>query len=329
MASDFFERFFSSLGRAAPKRILASIDDLLNYAGLKSNAGEWLGYAMLISFVFSLAALSAALEFRKGWLVAFIAAIITFLICLLILYILLYFRSEDRKNRVEKVLPDALTLVSSNIRAGLNPIAALRMAARPEFGPLEEEIKYATAKSLGTESLSNAMLEITKTIRSELLKRTVSLFVTSVRSGGNIARLLENSAEDIRNTQELKQQLLAGTNMYALFILFTIIIGMPALFSVSLEFVGMVSKFQLAPQSHFAAQLGISSMSPISSQFVFNLSLATLVLTAILASALMGVIHEGKKLHGLKWAPFLVTASLTFFFIMREYLLKFLLKLVL
>src|SRR3989338_1305476 len=50
--------------------------------------------------------------------------------------------------------PGFLLLVSSNINAGMTPFNSFQVAARPEFGPLAEEIKYAVSKSLGTTSFN-------------------------------------------------------------------------------------------------------------------------------------------------------------------------------
>ena len=44
--------------------------------------------------------------------------------------------SESKGRYVEKILPDALQLIASNIKAGLTTESALVASSRPEFGPL-------------------------------------------------------------------------------------------------------------------------------------------------------------------------------------------------
>jgi len=148
-----------------------------------------------------------------------------------------------------------------------------------------------------------------------------------MRSGGNLARLLEVSAEDIRAAQELKRTLVSGTNMYVVFILFTTVVGMPALLAVSMQFVELTAKLQAkaAAGAAFAGQIGVFLAKPVSSEFVLNISLATLIATSLLASVFIGVIHEGKRLYGLRIAPFLILGSLASLFIMKNYVLRLIL----
>lgn len=203
----------------------------------------------------------------------------------------------------------------------------MRTAARPEFGPLEEEIRWVTTKSLGIESFTEALREMSKRVKSETFERTVSLFVVSMRSGGNLAVLLENAADDILESQDLRHELIAGTNMYVVFILFAVLVGTPALLSISIQFVGMVTSMQeKVVSSSLTNEIGLRMGTPISVDFLFETSIAVLVLTSLLVSLLIGVIHDGKELNGLKYYLIFVICSIVIFLIMKEYLLKVLLS---
>src|SRR3989442_12692962 len=80
----------------------------------------------------------------------------------------------DRKAEfIEKVFPDALQLMSANIRSGLTPDRALLLAARPEFGALETEIKRAAKEALTGKPLEEAMMEIPKRMGSKIVVRTI------------------------------------------------------------------------------------------------------------------------------------------------------------
>ena len=96
-----------------------------------------------------------------------------------LIYLLIYFKVADRTKRVEDSLPDALHLIAANLRAGMTPFQAMKVSARKEFGPLKEEIEYATTKALGTESFSKALLNMNNRIKSSILERSMKLFTTS------------------------------------------------------------------------------------------------------------------------------------------------------
>ena len=319
------KKLYYAFGNLSPKGINKHIEEMLYYSGMDMDARVWMGSVLLLSLLFGVIGL------LLGWVVLevtsvsllLLIALSCFAFIMFTLYLVLHFRVEDRKRRIENVLPDALQLIAANIRAGLTPLAALRTAARPEFGPLEEEIRYVTAKSLGIASFTDALMEMSKRVKSEVLERTVALFIVSMRSGGSLAVLLENAADDILEGQELRRQLIAGSNMYIVFILFAVLIGMPALLSISIEFVDLISSLQQqSVRTSLTSEVGLMMGTPISSDFLFNVSIGAIIITSLTVSMLIGVIHDGKELNGLKYTLYLLVLSIIVFLVMHMYILK-------
>ncbi len=311
--------FYNIVGGAAPQRAQNRISEMLGHAGLKTGAREWIGRTLVVAAILSVfSALiirySAALD-TVGFLGAFVLA---FLVVFFSVYLLLYFRIEERRGRVEEILPEVLLLMAANIRAGITPLVALRMAARPEFAPLDSEIKYVAGKSLGKDSFANALGEMSGRIKSDIFDRTVRLFSVSLKSGGNLPRLLEGAAADIRNSHGLRQSLIAGTNMYVVFIIFTVVIGMPSLLAVSSQFVDMMGRMRTEGNGGTLGSYGgIYAGEPISGNFVVSVSTLMMLVTSVITSMLIGVIRDGKKMNGLKYAPVLVGGALVWFYVMR------------
>ena len=312
--------------RAAPERIVEHIAQMLRWGGLEQDAKVWLGSTLVLSW------LLAAIVFLGLWIIFEItdfllisfASFLTLVLIFFVSYFLLFIRVEDRRKRVERVLPDALQLVAANVRAGVTPITALRMAARPEFGPLAEGIKVATTKSLGTEPFTAALKDMGRYIKSEVLERTIGLFTVSMRSGGNLAALLENTANEIIEAQELRRELIASTNMYVVFILFTMIFGMPLLLSISIQFVEMIEGLQAkgGGGGQFTQELGIAFKPPVSALFIEQVALVSLIITSMFTSMLIGVIQDGSEWYGLKYAPLFAIASVVMFYAFKLYVLK-------
>ena len=234
-------------------------------------------------------------------------------------YMVLYFRVENRASRVEKALPDALQLMSSNIKAGMTPFAAIQLAAKPEFGPLEKELKRATVVALGTGSFVGSLLHITTRIRSETLRRAMGLFVTSLKSGAQLARLLDETARDIRESKMLKQEMLANTKTYTMFIIFIIIIGAPVLLAITIHFVELTESMRAKMLAgELTGTLGISTApSEITVEFLIKISYVILFVTSFLSSAMLGVITEGKEKYGAKFLPFMLIGTFVVFLIAR------------
>lgn len=301
-----------------PKRIQKDIKKIAEFADIGIDVDEWIGrtflFSLLISFI-----LGIALSVINYFFILFLPLI--FILIFFIFYLDLYLKAENRRKNVESLLPEFLYMVAGNIRAGVTPLIALRMAARPEFCALEKEIIYATNKSLGTESFTEALMEISTRIKSDVFKKTIELLVVSLRAGGNLPLLLESAAEDIRNNIELRRELITSTRMYTVFILFSVIIGMPTLSAVSVQFIEMITRMESKIGGAYTP-IGFTFGAPLSVDFILTTSIILLIITSLLASALIGVIYDGKKLNGLSYYPIILFSSLFVFYVMKAYILR-------
>jgi flagellar protein FlaJ len=312
---------------------------MLIFAGEKRPAEHWLGSGVILGLLIlsitilapsalhttSITGLSVVDTYLQeprpvtSEAVAWSAGVVMFIIVQFMIYLVVYFKVEDRTKRAEKALPDALYLVASNIRAGMTPFQAMKLSARKEFGPLSEEIDYATARAFGTESFSDALLSMKDRIRSTVLDRAMQLFISSMKAGGHLAQLLEEMAKDISETRTLKNELVTNTKMYTLLIMFTIIVCAPLLQAISIHFVEAITDMQ-DKASVGGAEFGMSFLAGevlMTPKFLVFVSIAMLVVISILASMLTGVIVEGKEKYGLRYAPLVMSGALAVFFVSR------------
>ena len=337
MAKYVIEKRFSRFSKA---RNTSHIAQLLAYAGIESNFEVWFGSRMLIVLLFGLVGALMPLSVFQFMNISGIplfsdpslparllaslvlGAIFAFFTAGL-MYMHLYYLIAERTKRVEEVLPDFLLMVAANMRSGMTPFAAFQAAARPEFGPLQTEINYVSSRSMGSESFEDALRELTQTIDSSMLRRVIEFIENEMRAGGKLAYLLETSAEEIRETEEAKSQMMVATKTYAIFVGFILIFGLPLLLVISTQFLLVFSKFQtnISSDSSSTLQGSIGMLSSsrlnIEPQFVDNMALVLIFGSTVLSSILIGVIAEGKILYGLKYFPILAIASFSFFLICK------------
>lgn len=315
------------LGKLVPAQARRGFRKTLSQAGMKESPEEWLGNVFMIGVIVAATAFFASwgiLNIFEYTMIA-LSTIGAFLLVLVAAWTALYNVIDDRRKRIEKTLPDFLHILAANIRAGLTPVAALRMTARPEFGPLEEEIKYVTSRALGAESFTDLLKNMSERIPSEVFDRTIALIAASLKGGGQLAKLLESTADDIRENQELKQELITATNLYVMFVLFIVVAGTPLLLAVSYNFTKMVMSLQATPfGTPTVTGLEVVLTTPLSPDFVFSAGIVVIVITGVLASALIGAIREGTETAGLKYAPLLIVISIALFFVLKDFVLKFL-----
>jgi flagellar protein FlaJ len=222
---------------------------------------------------------------------------------------------------VDEVLPDALQLMSSNIRAGLTTDKALLMAARPEFGPLEYEIRRIGKETIAGKTLTEALQKMNDRIRSRNLERTVDLIIQSIKSGGKLADLLDQTATDLRDQQIVQKEISASVLMYVFFILIAIGIGAPALFSMSSFLVTLLTKnMEMISKDLPANMADVSRALPISittvrikPDFIRTYSLIALTASSFFGSIVVGLIMSGEEKQGLKYFPILLTIAISLF----------------
>ena len=287
MAKYVIDKRFSSFYKQRSKDRLTQ---LLTYAGIDTNTDVWIGSRLLIIILFAVVGALMPLSIvpylnltnyplltdpslPARIVITFVFGAVFALFATAIIYMHLYYLVAERTQRVESVLPDFLLMVSANLRSGMTPFAAFQTSARPEFGPLQSEIIYVSSRSLGSESFAEALRGLTETIDSQMLRRMIAFFENELRSGGKLAYLLETSAEEIRETEDIKRQMMIATKSYAIFLGFILIFGLPLLLAISTQFLGIFTSFQanLAQTGDASKIAGLTAPKiKVDVNFIFN-----------------------------------------------------------
>ena len=320
-----------------PRAILERVKKGLQYAGSKDDERIWAGTRLFLSLLMSaigflipysviplyntLTGNEIYFEPQLRLILMFVLAIVGFLFTLLIFYLHILYVVDGRKKMVEAILPDFLFLVGNNLRSGMTPFYAFRSAVRPEFGPLSEEINLATKKSLGIQSFSDALKGLATRIDSKILADTTRFFAQALHSGGKLAQLIETSALDIKQTNQLKRELIGSTKMYSMFIIFVVVIASPMLLAVSVQFLNILTGIQAQTAalnvSSSAQSVGAVGLAgggtSITPEFMKLMGQIIIVTNSILASVFIGVLGGGKIRDGLKFTPIMVIAGLILF----------------
>lgn len=302
-----------------PDKYVKEFRQMLIYSDDRRGISEWLGKSLLASVIAAILGVLICFYFDINIFAALGGALLLIILIQFLVYITLYFKVENRTAMIEKALPDALQLIASSLQAGMTPYKAIKVSARKEFGPLTEELNKATAHALGTKDFAKELIKIGDRVDSPTLRRTLRLITRSMHSGGHLATLLEDLSEDIAETRSLKNEMVTNTKTYTMFIMFTIIVGAPLLLSISIHFVTMVQNMQ-GQTSLSTDEFGLGFLTgemDITPGFLTNMSIIVLFFTSLLASMLTGVITKGEMKAGLRYAPFVIVASIALFFISK------------
>ncbi len=309
-------RFFYAL---SPVKYRKWVTQQLNYCDFSVSPIKLIGFLIIFGLMAGFAAGLLLYGFGIVGLIGFLITWIAVLMGFEILsHLTLIFVADGRANFVEQILPDALQIVSANMRSGLTPDKAILTSARPEFGPLEKELRKAAKETLSGKSFEDALKGVTAKIKSKSLDKTIALVVEGLSKGGSITSLLDSVADDIRQARVLRNEIKSYVMMYGIFIFFAAGVGGPLLYSVATYLIqtmttigGSVDLGDSLTQS--SIPLLKFGSAEIDVDFLRTYSYIAIVVTAFFGSLLIGLVQEGTEKGGLKFFPILLVVGLGVF----------------
>lgn len=322
-----FNKAYLKISMLAPKRLVKTVSTLMIQGGFTMQPLILIGFVVYLTFFATLT-------------VAFITPLFTtnanfqIIIPLLVLvsipsgfYMLILITADNRARKIEELLPDALEIISANIRAGMTLENAIWLSARPEFGPLRDEIKKLSADTFGGKPIEENLEAMSKRVRSEIIERSVQLIQEGIRLGGEISNLLKEVAQDTRNTQSLKKQISTSTITYTLFIIFAATIMAPLLFSISTTYSHISQNLITTSRAGSTGTLlqnipflNTQGQANISPNDIFYFALESIIITNLLAGFIIGQIRFGKATRGIGYVPILLIVSVTIFLLTQQLL---------
>ena len=309
---------YNKLSKLYSRRFKNIYKEIFVLANVKFKLDYFLGFMMFSSLgLFLFLSLFFARLF--GYNVLFFLPL-SLLFVHIIFYMLLVLQADARARIVEDILPDALQLMSANMRAGMTTDKALILAVKPEFGPLADELNIVGKEVVMGEDIGIALISMSNRIKSKKLIDTTQLIDAGLKSGGELAQLLSQTAQNLRNQKFVEEKIRASVFMYFIFIFSAIALGSPLLFSLS-SFLAEVLTSNLGnldiPASASAnLPITLSGIS-VSMSFVMTFVIVSLITNSILGSLVLGLIRKGRERDGIKFIPVLIVLTLLIFFSVR------------
>ena len=232
--------------------------------------------------------------------------------------------SEDIK-KMEEVFPDFISLMASNLRAGMTIDQAMLLSSREEFAPLDKEILMVGKDIVTGKKVNVALNEMGKRINSDKIKKTIMLINSGMSAGGNLSVLLEETATNMRERDFVEKRAASNVLMYVIFIFFAVSIGAPLLFGLSSVLVEILTNILSSlPSQEVDVNLPFTLTNiNISVNFVVYFSVMFMIITDVLASFVLGLVSKGKEKDGIKFILPLIGIGLVIYFTARIVLLRY------
>ena len=281
--------------------------------------------AIIINLIIALVIGAAAGYIKKSVLVS-VTLFFSVIIMSLVYYITkVKLDKYNQTKKMENAFPDFLQLMASNLRAGMPTDHALLMSARKEFDPLDKEITKLGKELMTGKDIESAMLDMGLRSNSRKIQRTIHLIVSGLKSGGNIAVLLEETAANARERYFIQKRAASNVLMYVIFVFAAITVGAPGLFGLSTVLVEVLTNILSSiPEVQASSSLPftLSKISlPIS--FIIYFSVAFIIAIDLLGSLVIGLVTKGEEKEGIKYIVPVTSIGLGIFFLVRTVLLKY------
>ncbi len=315
-------RFFEIFGKAFVfKSIRPKLRQYLQKAGIYKEIYDLFGilffvsaiFGIIIHFILVYPLIISISPILIGFVTFFSFSLITFLIVTVII-LLVYFYLDvvifQRINQMEKVLPEYLQVVSTNVKSGMPIDKSLWRAIRPRFGILAFEMEIILKRVMTGHDLEDAIRSFVDKFNSPTLNRSFGLLLGELDSGGKISHILDDVVKNLKNTQKMKAELAASVITYMIFIGTIVIVISPALFALSFNLLTFMDSM-----INRVAQTGVEiggfaiGSSNIDLDLFRLFSFSAVIIVAFLSSLIISIIERGNIKAGLKYIPIFVIGS--------------------
>jgi Flp pilus assembly protein TadB len=256
--------------------------------------------------------------FGLGTMLAWVLIPLTIIgVIIICIYFYLDLRIYSRTKKMEEILPDFLELVSSNLKGGLSFERSLWTSIKPRFGILSNEIAIAAKKVMTGGDVEDALTEFADKYDSPTLRRTITLIVGEIQSGGKISDIIDNVVDNLKKTQILKEEMTASVITYMIFIAAVVIFISPVLFALSLNLLQIIQQVtgqvaQGTSQMQGQMPFSVEEVNLDREDFVLFSHLALLII-GFFSSMIVSIIEKGNVKGGIKYVPIFIISSQLFY----------------
>ncbi|BCW67967.1 hypothetical protein NicSoilB4_27300 [Arthrobacter sp. NicSoilB4] len=209
-------------GFFAQRKVRLFNREALENAGLRMRQGDFFVLVLAGALVGAVAGLVVA-----GPLLA----VLFVLVAPLVGHLVLGYLAGKRRNTFDQQLGDTLQLLAGGLRAGHSILRAIDAAATESLSPTSEEMRrVVTETSLGRDLLSS-LNDTAERMRNEDFVWIAQAIQINREVGGNLAEVLDQVNETIRERSEIKGHIkaLAAEGKFSAYILMAMPIGIVAM----------------------------------------------------------------------------------------------------
>lgn len=313
-----------NLERYISRGMARSISRRLDLAGLKMSVDQLLWAVMLPALAIII--LTTIYLGMVGFQIflAFGLGLLGAVILIAFVYFTIEYKIDQRKTRLERMLPDFLQIVAANLRSGVSLERAMLMASRSEFSFLSEDVREVSRRVFGGETLEDSLQDFAKKYRSYQLRHAIKMIIEALKYGGAMADLITSLAKDMRDQQMVQKDVAGQMVMYSIFVMFAGLIVAPVLYGLTTQMIVITTTVWssiLQSNPGGLPTTGVAFLRPSPPQITADeyrvFAYLAIILTTGFASLIMSAISSGSPLKGLRLMPVFIAIGLIIYFVVQ------------
>lgn len=190
-------------GVAERRGALQQIETALEQANLPIRPGE----AILAAIATALITGLVIGAFTRSWIWGMASAVVVLVVAGLAVSI----TASRHRKKFESQLPDTLTLISTSLRAGYSLLQAVEAVAAESPEPTAREFGRAMAEIRLGRSVTDALTDVATRMESQDFEWAVLAISIQREVGGNLAEVLQTTAETMLQRNRLRREMHALT----------------------------------------------------------------------------------------------------------------------
>lgn len=324
----FKERLSNLIERHFPRYIVVRSKEALQYSGIEMMTGIWILFSIVNSVLLGILGaliMGIFLVISNLWVLLGFTLVFASILFAAFHNVLLYY-GKRRAVQIEEMMPDSLQLIAANIRADIPIHKALMLSARPEFGLLAKEMDFIGREILSGKATDIAFGDFGKRVKSPLVSRIATLMEEGLKSGHDMAGMMEQVAYDIRMFKVLEDEANANISSYVVFIMMAVLVIAPVLYSISISFIDLSDQVkETLDVGSLVQEAGVGGASPlvglvggergVSADTLVWFAGINLAVSAGIAAILISVLQTGEALQKLPYVPGFIIFAVVFFII--------------
>lgn len=218
---------------------------------------------------------------------------------------------RQREQEITEEFPDSLNVLASANKMGIRFTESLALVSRWSTGAVGEELRTVRNDIVWNHDVRRALLEFGDRVSVSRLGRTMKLLAEGIYSSGNLSKVLEIAAADMRDRDENERARRRELSTYIVVVVIGFLVYLLVIVMLNVGYLQVLSEFSGEPVDQSGPL--VTSFQSVPVQIYQAVFFHSALIQAIGTGLLAGKLADNDVLSGLKYGIALALVTLGVF----------------